>query len=917
MSLAARTTRPRTWRIHVAVLLAYTVAALLLTWPLVRHFGTHVPGDGIDDPALAWNLWWIKARLVDQLQPAIFNMGWMFHPIQINLAFYTLTPLNGLISIPLQVAFGLVPAVNLLAILSFVLSGYGVYLLVRFTLGPHVDGGRGWPLHLAGFAAGFLYAFAAPKLFYAALGQYNIMSSQWMPFCALYLVALLRARSMSQALRAGAMAALFLVLQAWAELTFASFMLLFIGLGAAAAFVISLRDRRRFGPLVGGFAAMGALFVVGMLPYLAAMIPDLLREGDFFASGGGFTDLYSADLAGFLLPTRLHPWVGDWVATLPFPNDKGQQAFVGYVALILAVVGIIWMWRRARAQALFWGAATLCFWLLSLGPSLRWMGRDLGVPGPFALVSLLPFFNGNRYPSRYVVPLLLCLSMLLAAGLIALMQRPRLRSTRAGALLTAGVVGVIALESLSIPLPLSNFHIPAIYAKLAQEPGNQAVLELPTGWRNGARVLGRSDILIMMQQWRQTAHAKPRLGGNTSRNPPQKFQYFTEHPLVGDLIALMNSDQPGLEEMNDRVADMIDRHAPIAAQELADLGVGWVTLHEEKATDPLIRFVEEALPLDLVDVQQEPDWSGAPETIRLYRVKPAEPTLPRTFTLADADAASSAFAWLGEGWSPVRGADDRYANRDRASLLMPLPADGAILTLTPAARQTPPEVRVNGEALPLLPSAGDFDAYALARGQASESVSTVEIVFADEGQTVQKLADVPSAIGTTGSTLPAGVALLARGAGEPTGDFAQLWVNGMDVAPGGRGFNLAALDAQGALIEASRFDTFAGEDESARMAAWLRAWPPGTIVMGAVADEASYQLTDDAIAALATIGVASDGLDHFRRSHAFIGVAGAGPGSALADQSDVHSASVWLGAPVDGERGYGPINEVTLLPATE
>ena len=896
------------------MLLAYTVGALLLTWPLARHFTTHVPGDGIDDPALAWNLWWIKARLVDQLRPDIFHMGWMFHPIQINLAFYTLTPLNGLISIPLQAAFGLVPAVNLLVIASYVLGGYGVYLLVRSVLAPFAAAAEGWPLHAAAFAAGFLYAFAAPKLFYAALGQYNIMSSQWLPFCALYLVALLRVRSMPAALRTGALAALFLVLQAWAELTYASFLLLFVALAGLAALALIVRDRKRLRPLTAGFALMGTLFVAGMLPYLAAMLPDMAREGDFFGSGGGFADLYSADLAGFLFPTRLHPWVGEWVATLPFPNDKGQQIFLGYVALLMAVAGLFWLWQRARGQALFWGAATLGFWALSLGPSLRWMGRDLAIPGPFALVNLLPFFNGNRYPSRYGVPLLLCAGVLMAAGLLALLERQRIARAWNGALLTMGVVAVITLEAISVPLPLSDFRIPSIYQVLAQEPGDGALLELPTGWRNGARVLGRSDILIMMQQWRQTAHGRPRLGGNTSRNPPQTFQYYTEHPLLGDLIVLMNSDQPGLEEMSAQVDALIERHKPLAAQELADLGVAWVTLHEEKATAPLIRFVEQALPLQLVERRSELDWSGAPETIRLYRVvaAPAAATAPRTFALAGPEARDSAFAFLGEGWSSARGANTRHANRSRATLLLPLPDAGGLLTLSPPSAGAQPQVRVGGVPLRALPSTAEGNAYVVPPGLATALMDVVEVRFGGDGAPVQSLATEPAPIGSTGVNLPAGVALFARSAGEPTGNFAQLWVNGFNVAPGTRGFNLAALNAQGALLDAAAFDTFADEAEAARMATWLRSWQPGTVIMGAVADEASHHLTWDAIAALGGAGVAPDGLDHFRRSHAFIGVVGAPLGSALAAQSDSRSASVWLGAPVEGARVYGALSQITL-----
>ena len=98
---------------------------------------------------------------------------------------------------------------------------------------------------------------------------------------------------------------------------------------------------------------------------------------------------------------------------------------------------------------------------------------------------------------------------------------------------------------------------PPIYRELAAVPGDGVLLELPTGWRNGASVLGRSDELIMMQQWYQTIHGRPRLGGNTSRNPAHKFQYFSEAPLLGDLIALMNAEKTG-ELWQVTIADEVD-----------------------------------------------------------------------------------------------------------------------------------------------------------------------------------------------------------------------------------------------------------------------------------------------------------------------------------------------------------------------
>ncbi len=889
-------------RSHAWALLGYTLAALLLTWPMARDFASHVPGDGIDDPALAWNLWWVQSQLVERLNLDIFHAQWMFHPVGVNLAFYTLTPLNGLISVPLQAAFGLVVANNLILLSSFVLGGYGTWLLARAAIGRHAEP---WAAQGAAFAGGFLYAFAAPKLFYAALGQFNIASSQWLPFCALYLVRLLHARTVRAAVRSGALAGLFLVFQAWAELTFASFLLLLFGLAAAAALWLVARERRRLAPLAAGFAAAALLFAVGMTPYLWAMLPDLRSEGDFFASGGGFADLYSADLAGFLRPTRLHPLWGDAAAAQPFANDKGQQLWLGYTGVALALLGIGWLWPRRRRMALFWGVALPAFLWLSLGPSLRWMGRDLGIPGPFALISQLPFFNGNRYPSRYSIVVLLCLGVLAAAGMAGLLARLRAGRRSAGAL-TVAIIALFVAEHLSLPLPLSDLRTPPLYAQLAQEPGDGALLELPTGWRNGARVLGRSDLLIMAQQWYQTAHGKRRLGGNTSRNPPQKFQFFTEHPLIGDLIALMNADQEHMAPVRAEVDTLIERHAPTAAQALADLGVRWVTLHEQQATPELVRFVEQALPLRPIE-----RWPGDGQVgpIRLYAVQPPDPIeATRSFDLAPPEGA----AYLAEGWSPASAAL-RYANRDHATLVLPLPESAAVFTLAPPGA-APPVVRVNGTPLVRLPERTDADAYALPAGLATEPVDRITLHFPGGGAPVTSLATSPQPIGQTGALWPAGATLLAQSAGEEVGDFAHLWIDGVDVATPARGYSLAALAADGRLLAVGHFDTHASGEASAAMAAWLAQWPPGTVVTGAVNDEASLHLTQAAVDALRALGIGGDLRGRFRASHAFVGVAGSAPGAAREQVTQTRPALVWLGAPLDGARVHGGYARAAVEP---
>ena len=239
---------------HLAVLAGYGLVSLLFTWPLVAHLTTHVPGDGIDDPALVWNLWWLQERLINQLDPHLFNVDWMFYPVRINLAFYTLTPFNGLLSVPLQSAFGLVVANNILFLSSLVLGAYGTFLLTRRLLRRRrklLGGGQPESRPSAGstsaapflstddwiaFVAGLVYGFASSKLFYASLGQFNIASSQWIPFFALYLLCIPWSRTATQGFRAALMAGLFLIFQTWAELTYATFLVIF----SVLAFIYAL-----------------------------------------------------------------------------------------------------------------------------------------------------------------------------------------------------------------------------------------------------------------------------------------------------------------------------------------------------------------------------------------------------------------------------------------------------------------------------------------------------------------------------------------------------------------------------------------------------------------------------------------------------------------------------------------------------
>lgn len=936
--------RPRRWSGPLIALIALGGLSLVLTWPLVAHFATHVPGDGIDDPSLAWNLWWIKHALVEQPQNP-FQVAWQFWPVGINLAFYTLTVLNGLLAIPLQAAFGLIPAYNLLLLSSFVLGGFGAYLLCLEFLttaggGPRTrrertndqqpganehgpgDGRRflspSWPAMIGAL----LYAFASARLFYAALGQGNIASAQWIPFAALYI---LRAVRRGGQPRDAALAALFIVLQAYAELTYASFLGIFLALAVLWRTIVAWRERGGAPPAGARWSDMGALLArvallaalcgIGLVPILANMLPDLVAEGDFFTAGGGFADIFSADLAGYLLPTQLHPLFGGLTRAIAhdsapqpdrthFPVNKGQHIYVGYVALVLAAIGL--RRGRRRSDTPFFVAAALLFFVLTLGPSLRVAGRDLHVPLPFDLVARLPFYKGNRYPSRYSVMLLIALAPLVAAGVAHLTGRlvphPRFRPGRRA--VPAVLALLLIFEHLSIPLPLSDLRVPALYGRVTAAAGDFALLEMPPGWRNGARVAGKQDVVIMQQLWNQTAHGKRILGGNTSRNPEFKFQFFSEQPTLARLIALTNAaDVPQHDALRAVLAaqPITPAEAALARDWAATWNIRYVMAHRDRMPAATETALRRLLPLELV-AEEGP--------LALYRVA-ADLTPPDRFSFA----AEAGAMVLAEGWSPPGLGGAVYAQRRETRLLLPLgpTARGLRFDLWAMAADTTMSVYVDGRFIgrAVLPTTRAWVTFELPAAASRPALSDVRLHFA-RLTAVADLAARDPAVGAAGPALP--VSVVVRSAGQETGDFAHIYVNGVDVSPNRRGYNLVALDgADGHVLAAAAFDTHADPAASQRLAGWVRGLAPGTVVAAAVRDEASLNLGTDAVEALRSLGSTVDLRGHFRWGHALIGRTGAEPAEAQEQVSGWRVGQVAAGLPATAPEVAAALARVEIV----
>lgn len=878
------------------LLLAFTYCLLVisLTWPTISQITTHLPGDGGDDPAIAWNLWWIKYALLNQGQSP-FISDFMFYPIGINLAFYTLTVLNGVTALPLTLNFGVVAASNIHMFFTFVVGGYGTFLLTRYILVTTLFSesletsvqrvNRSRLIWLSAAIAGGFYAFASSKLFYVVLGQFNIASTHWIPLTILYLF---KTHQQPRRLKNPLMTGLFFTCQAWAELTYASFILIFMGLfwlyqGGLTLFrsqaVTALRLLGR------NIIIIGAICTLGLTPILAYMLPDMLTEGDFLVEGGGFADTFSADLLGFIIPTMHHPFLAELVTLTSIRNyTLGQHIYLGVVLLGLLAVAIFNNYRRPAIW--FWIAAIIIFGLLSLGPAITINGQVTPLAGPFVLLQQLPFFKGNRYPSRYSVMLILSLSVVVGFALTWLGQRlTRQFPGKAIAPMTLLLIGgLFVFEHLSLPLPQSDMRVPPLYQTIATQPDSFTVLDIPFAWRNGFRVTGAQTTQFMFGQFYQTDHQKRHLQGNTSRNPKFKFQYFTQAPVINSLLAL--------ETGKSLPSDRWESDRAIAAEVLNFFDIRYIVVRPYQyeyysvselivvSPENVIDYIEQLLPVEKIY-----DEAGS----KLYQV--IEPDNIDSNVIIETGSPLAPL-YFGEGWGLVTPNQPITAQRRQVRLLLPLQSAEQQITIrtrlpdeiaTPTRSMT---LAINGwrsEAQTVTQEWQDLT-FSIPAGIAITGLNNVWLHF----DAVSTLSSDPPIIDVT-----------VQSAGEEVGKFGHIFINGFDISPNKTGYNLAIIPPQEPPLVA-HFDTHFDQTASNQLAQTLHSesWPTDIIIAIAVADEASRNLSEEAVTALQSLGSQSDLRDCFRCSHAFI--------------TQVGSNIIY-----EGFDPIGPVNLTTNLGLTE
>jgi hypothetical protein len=531
---------------HLAVVAAYLLLTLVMTYPLSFRLGTHLLESTNDFWIYPWNNWWVKTALTQGR--SVYYTPYLFYPQGAKLFWHGFSWFNTFVWLPLQTVVGSLVAHNITILLTYVLGGYTAYLLAY-----EVTGSR-----LAAFVAGLVYAFYPHR--FSHRGQLKLLSNQWNPLFAVYLVRLTRRGQLRDGLGAGVALALS-GLCGWHQMALAGTW------GAMWLAYNLLAERRQWRrSTVLALLLSGLICVILIAPLLVPMLAELARsqgvglEPSTARVKGLEAREKSTDLLAYVLPTSDHFLLSvDGLGDLyhRYVLFEGPAATIGWVTLLAAGWGML----KRRREALPWLLSALVFAVLALGSVLYVNGRAWpGIPLPYSLLKPSIFGQFIRHPNRFNIVLALPISVLVALGWQAVLERwgSRRRWARWA---TLCLNLLILFEYCVVPVPTVPPPDSAFYQRLREEEGEFAVVDLPMD-------LSKDKYYLFLQ----TLHGRPIVGGHVSRVPVGALDFIETVPLLAEA----QKRPPERGELRD-----ISRQL----RPLAEAGVRYVIIHKDRTTD--------------------------------------------------------------------------------------------------------------------------------------------------------------------------------------------------------------------------------------------------------------------------------------------------------------------------------------------
>ncbi len=439
----------------------FIALAIVFSWPVSTHMTRDIPTSGppTDAMLLLYTLTWNAQALGDN--PFGLYHATFFYPYSASLAFMDNMAGLAILIAPVDWAFGnMFVGFNTAWLLTFVISGLGAFLLVRYLTDSAI----------AGILAGIIFAFHPYR--YHNAGQLNNLAMMWIPFALLSLHLWVETRLRRHLF----LFAAFSLLQFLSTSYGGVFLLLATVLYIAVLLVV---ERRSFLDLIGMqrwiILALGVTSLIVLIPFTAPYLRNAHADISMRRTLGT-TALFSAQPVDFVTPAPNSVLGG----AAPWRDSARQPLFPGVVASVLALFWLVrrgWKGQLHRPELIFYVLLAGAGAVLAMGPVLGDPARR--IPMPFALAwYVLPGATFIRAPVRFIVLAALGVAVMAGAG-VARLDGSRRRGRRWA---NMGLCVLAAIELFAAPIqilrPLPD-GIPAVYGWLGSVSGPLAIIELP------------------------------------------------------------------------------------------------------------------------------------------------------------------------------------------------------------------------------------------------------------------------------------------------------------------------------------------------------------------------------------------------------------------------------------------------------
>jgi hypothetical protein len=423
-------------RILLLALVIFIALTAVMTYPQVLHLRDGVHDEG--DPLLnTWALAWVAHQL--PRAPAHLFDANIFAPERRTLAFSETLVAPGLIAAPLQwLGAGPLLVSNLVLLSGFVVSGAGVALLVATLTGQAG----------AGILAGIVFSFLPYR--FENYPQLQLQQTQFLPF-AMWAFHRLLARGR---LRDGAWLGVFTAGQVLSCTYYGLFLLPYMTLVCGTMLIA---DRTMQRSRVAALLLAAAIVVVAVLPVVGAYAGARQAVGE---RGSGEVAAGSATPGNYLAASSGSVLYGRVFERFAAPE---RRLFPGFVAVGLAIVGLIFAPLKGARYRVAYGLGLL----LAFDVSLGFNGFTYRV-----LYAYVVPFRAVRVPARMGIFVGFSLAVLAGFGVAAITDRVRGVNARRGLLVTLAALMLAEYASKPMDIEVMPLGPPPAYADILRDKGD-------------------------------------------------------------------------------------------------------------------------------------------------------------------------------------------------------------------------------------------------------------------------------------------------------------------------------------------------------------------------------------------------------------------------------------------------------------